>query len=73
MSKEITGMGFALCCDAIKEMGDEDYIKPDIHIKRIFKDLNLCEVSEKMNIKDEINVFKAVLKMAEIYFNRTSW
>lgn len=35
ISQEVYGIGFALACDFIKEIGYTEYGKPDVHIKRI--------------------------------------
>jgi hypothetical protein len=43
----IYGMGFALICDALKEMGFCNFSKPDVHIKNIFTSLGLSDANEK--------------------------
>lgn len=43
LSEEIEGIGYALACDFLKELGFRDYGKPDVHIMTIFKELRLCE------------------------------
>lgn len=58
ISKRIFGLGFALSCDFLKELGYSSYAKPDIHIKDIFVLLNLCENN------DDYVVFNAVIEMA---------
>jgi hypothetical protein len=42
ISKEVDGIGFALACDFVKEIGYKQYLKPDRHIKDIFIGLALC-------------------------------
>lgn len=59
LSDKIYGIGFALACDFLKELGYEGYAKPDVHIKDIFTALDLCESDD-----DEV-VFKAVVEMAK--------
>lgn len=39
ISIEITGIGFPLACDFLKEIGYKEYCKPDVHLKDIFKAL----------------------------------
>ncbi|MDO4963827.1 MAG: hypothetical protein Q4E75_07025 [bacterium] len=57
LQNKIYGMGFALACHFLKELGYKNYAKPDIHIKDVFVSLNLsCD--------DDYSVFNAVLNMA---------
>ncbi len=58
ISSKISGIGFALACDLLKELGYINYPKPDVHIIDIFVQLNLSDANP-------INVFEAVVKMAE--------
>ena len=58
ISTKIKGIGFALACDALKELGYLEYPKPDVHIIRLFNELELSS-------KKPISVFEAVVKMAE--------
>jgi len=59
ISKEVYGIGFALACDFLKEIGYQNYAKPDVHLKRILPALNLCDSS------DEYMVFKSVVRIAK--------
>ncbi len=59
LSKEIKGFGFALACDFIKELGYRDYPKPDVHLIKIFRDLDLSDSDEPYE------VYKAIVEMAE--------
>ncbi len=58
ISCEIDGIGFALACDFLKELGYVDFGKPDIHIKQIFRDLRLCERTS------DYHVHQAILRIA---------
>jgi len=60
LDKEIEGFGFALSCDFLKELGYVNFAKPDVHIRDIFKALNLCSAKA-----DDYNVFKAVVRVAK--------
>lgn len=51
---EIKGIGFAIACDFLKEIGYEKYGKPDIHIKEIFRDLELSNSTEDYAILNDI-------------------
>ena len=57
ISKSISGIGFALACNALKELGYLDYVKPDIHLIDICDALNICG-------RDQIEVFDAMQKIA---------
>jgi hypothetical protein len=55
---QIDGIGFALACDFLKEVGFTNFSKPDVHIKEIFSQLGLSAT------KDDVEVFKAVGRVA---------
>jgi hypothetical protein len=55
----IHGMGFALTCDFLKELGYEGYPKPDVHVKEIFMALELCATGV-----NDYEVFRAVARVA---------
>ena len=57
ISKKISGIGFALACDFLKELGYTDYSKPDVHIKEVLTALNLSN-------DDEIQVFEEIGRIA---------
>jgi len=72
LSREVYGLGFALACDWLKELGFSEYPKPDVHIIEIYHAFGLCE-------KDDYSAYKAVIEMAnatgDTAFNvdRTFW
>ena len=59
LQNTIFGMGFALACHFLKELGYSNYAKPDIHIKEIFTAFDLCH-------DDDYSVFNTVLEMANV-------
>lgn len=59
MKEEIAGMGFALCCDFLKELGYMNFAKPDVHIREIFTQLGLS--SENAS---DLELFNAVARVA---------
>ena len=59
LAYEIDGIGFALACDFLKELGYENFSKPDVHVAQIFQALGLCPVDSS-----DYEVFKAVARMA---------
>lgn len=60
LGREIDGFGFALGCDFLKELGYANYAKPDVHIRDIFGELELCPPRS-----DDYEVFKAVVRVAK--------
>ena len=58
IARQIDGIGFALACDFLKEVGFTNFSKPDVHIKEIFSQLGLS------GSKDDVEVFKAVGRIA---------
>jgi len=59
ISKQVYGIGFALACDFVKELGYLNFGKPDVHIKDIFSALDLCRD------EDDLEVFKALQRVAQ--------
>jgi thermostable 8-oxoguanine DNA glycosylase len=65
ISIEITGIGFPLACDFLKELGYVQYGKPDVHLKEIFKALNLIDPEEKSAIKQDYQTLKLIDQIAK--------
>lgn len=59
LQSKIYGLGFALACNFLKDLGYKDYSKPDVHIKDIFLAFDLCN-------NDEYSVFNSVAEMSAI-------
>ena len=57
IANEVSGFGFSLACDFLKEIGFVNYSKPDTHITDIFGGLGLSDGRP-------LNVFDAVTTMA---------
>lgn len=66
LSKEIDGLGFALACDFLKELGYREYPKPDVHLIEIFFELGLTET------KNDYEVYKKIIEMSE-YVNEDAY
>jgi hypothetical protein len=58
ISKKISGLGFALACDCLKELGYINYPKPDVHLIQVF-------VGAGLSSEEPISVFEAIVRMAE--------
>jgi hypothetical protein len=59
LAQEIDGFGFALACNFVKELGYENFSKPDAHVKEIFWALGLAPRGTS-----DYEVFKAVARVA---------
>ena len=57
MEKKIHGVGFALACNTLKDLGFLDYPKPDVHLLDVCSELDLAK-------RNQIDVFECVVKMA---------
>lgn len=64
ISIEINGIGFPLACDFLKELGFTEYGKPDVHLKDIFKALNIINDKEKNATKQDYATLKAIDRIA---------
>ena len=64
ISIEITGIGFPLACDFLKELGYVEYGKPDVHLKDIFKALKIIDHNERNAIKQDYATLKAIDRIA---------
>lgn len=60
LEKELYGYGFPLACDFLKEIGYEEFGKPDIHLKEIFTGLNL------VSNDTDYEIFKTLVRMAHL-------
>jgi hypothetical protein len=59
LAQEIEGFGFALACDFLKELGYENFSKPDVHVKDIFWAIGLSPFGAS-----DYEVFRAVARVA---------
>jgi hypothetical protein len=59
LSQDITGFGYALACDFLKEIGYVNFGKPDVHIRDIFVALEMCPSDAK-----DYHLLKAVVRVA---------
>jgi len=66
ISYEIDGVGFAIACDFLKEIGYVQYGKPDTHIKDIFIELGLLKGAAKNSSKADYLSLKIFDEIAGI-------
>lgn len=60
LAQEIDGLGFALACNFLKEVGYENFSKPDVHVKGIFWEIGLPPFGTS-----DYEVFRAVARVAQ--------
>lgn len=58
ISNKIHGIGFALACDLLKELGFTSYPKPDVHLIEVFNALGLSKA-------EPIDTFEAIVHMSD--------
>lgn len=58
ISQKISGIGFALACDTLKELGFTNYPKPDDHLMDVFSAVGLSE-------HNQISTFEAIVRMSD--------
>ncbi len=60
--QEVFGVGFALACDFLKELGYTKFAKPDVHLIKIFVGLELCPPGPTPSPSQ---VFKSIIRVAD--------
>lgn len=65
ISIEISGIGFPLACDILKELGYMEYGKPDVHLKSIFKALDIIDSKIKSGINQDYETLKSIDSIAK--------
>lgn len=60
MAAEIHGVGFALACDFLKELGYEGFPKPDVHLRKIFEGLGFCPKGSS-----DLMLCREIIRLAE--------
>lgn len=58
LEHEIFGMGFALACNFLKDVGYTDFSKPDVHIKDVLCGLGFCK-------DNDFEIIRTIKKIAE--------
>ena len=64
ISIEISGIGFPLACDFLKEIGFLNFGKPDVHLKDIFRELSLIDPNERSTMKQDYHTLKLIDQIA---------
>lgn len=58
IEKKVRGVGFALACDFLKELGYLEYAKPDVHLIKVFVELGMSDNAA-------IDVFESIVLMSD--------
>lgn len=64
ISEQVSGLGFALSCDFLKELGYSTFGKPDVHIRKILIGLGL--MSEKATDREAFESLLSFSQSAEL-------
>lgn len=62
IASHIHGIGFALACDALKEMGFCEFAKPDVHICNVFFELGIAQQSNS-TLNNQLLVLESFYKL----------
>lgn len=73
ISRKIKGMGFALGCDFLKELGFENYSKPDVHIKDIFEKIGWVPDRNEIKVFEEVNKMSEVVNEKAFFIDKVLW
>lgn len=65
ISLDIFGISLPLACDLLKELGYKEYGKPDVHLKYIFREVNLIDRDERSDIRQNIETLRVIDRMAD--------
>jgi hypothetical protein len=60
LAQEVKGIGFALACDFLKELGYANFGKPDVHVRDIFNAAGLCRADTS-----DYELFKILCRVAD--------
>lgn len=59
ISQKISGIGFALACDFLKELGYVNYPKPDVHILNVLSEVGMAN-------NDQISAFECIVRISDV-------
>lgn len=73
LEHEIKGIGFALACDFLKEIGYTGFGKPDVHIKEIFKELGISDSVDDYSVFNDIVSFADSVEKTPYNVDKLFW
>lgn len=73
LAQEIDGFGVALAADFLKEMGFAEYVKPDVHINYIARELGLSECRNDYRIMCDMMDMADLAEMPGYSLDRIFW
>jgi hypothetical protein len=68
IKEEIYNVGFALSCDFIKENISPEFIKPDVHINKIFIGIGICK-----HIDSDYEIFRKIILFSQRAEKKPYW
>jgi hypothetical protein len=73
IAAQVDGFGFALACDFLKELGFHDFSKPDVHLKRIFRELELAPDDSDYAVFTAIARVARSVRKTPYYVDKMFW
>lgn len=76
LSQEIKGIGLALACDFLKELGYVEYMKPDVHIRKLAVGLGLSDAASDYSLLRDLMMLREPLMDVDITpygFDKLLW
>jgi len=74
IKEEIYNIGFALACDFIKENISPKFIKPDVHINKIFRGIGICKESDSgYDIFRKVIIFSQKANQEPYWIDKLFW
>jgi hypothetical protein len=73
LSKEVFGLGFALACDFLKEIGYVDFAKPDVHIIAIFYGIGISKSKDQYDVLKEAVRFSKLINKTPYVIDKLFW
>lgn len=69
LAEEIHGFGLALACDFLKELGCEEFAKPDVHVKKLVNLLGISAATSDYMVLRDLMRLKPLLATENLTLN----
>ena len=66
LAEEIDGFGLALACDFLKELGFEEFAKPDVHVKKLVNALGISAATSDYMVLRDLMRLEPLLKTGNL-------
>jgi len=73
LKEEISGFGFALACDFLKENGYSGFIKPDTHIKSICRAAGISDADSDFGVFKDVIIYCDENALVPYEFDKLLW